>query len=291
MFELLKKQVLSKLKVIEKTQLNSYPAEVLEIHNEFNTAADRILDEANQILKESEQKDFQKVDRLKALGFTKANQVTELDPLREKINLSKEQIESVNYYKVQYPFNKFITTEQVEQICKKYGLVYGDVSLYKGFVPEKNLKEIESFKLKKVDIPYLTVYDRKGNMIGAILEKDCDDDLISYFKRTSESFIYITKENGQPTNYSFSVPHYEKYKHLSFVKARKEKPSLKICAPLKDMDTTGMNLTNGFKLEKEIPDPVVLQPVNQGFLIVTMWADEQFDPFTEPLLRNDEINN
>lgn len=286
MFGIFKKQTVS-----DKVETQNYPKEVLEIHNKFNTAADRILEEANQILKESEQKDFQKIDRLKALGFVKANQVTELDPLREKINLSKEQIESVNYYKVQYPFNKFITTEQVEQICKKYGLLYGDVSLYKGFVPEKNLKEIEGFKLKKEDIPYLTVHDRQNNMIGTILKKDCDDDLIAYFKRSSDNFIYITESNGQPVNYSFPVPYYEKYKHLSFVKGIKEKPSLKICAPLKDMDTTGMNLTNGFKLEKEIPDPVVLQPVNQGFLIVTMWADEQFDPFTEPLLRNDEINN
>ena len=42
---------------------------------------------------------------------------------------------------------------------------------------------------------------------------------------------------------------------------------------------------------KEIPDPVVLQVVKGGALILTMWADEQFDPFTEPILRNDEINN
>ena len=265
MFGIFKKETVS-----DKVETQNYPKEVLEIHNEFNTAADRILEEANQILKENEQKDFQKIDRLKALGFTKANQVVDLEPIREKMNLSKEQIELINYYKVEYPFNKFITSEQVEQICKKYGLVYGDVSLYKGFVPEKNLKEIESFKLKKQDTPYLTVYDRQDNMIGTILEKDCDDKLTAYFKRTLDNFIYITESDGRPVNYSFPVPHYEKYKHLSFVKARKEKPSLKICAPLKDMDTSGMNLTNGFKLEKEIPDPVVLQPVNQGFLIVTM---------------------
>lgn len=285
MFNLFKKSK------VQETTINSYPVEVLEIHNEFNTAADRLLEEANQILKEGEKKDFEKVDRLKSLGFVKANQVAELEPIRQKIKLTKEQVELINYYKVQYPFNKFITTEQVEQICKKYGLVYGDVSLYKGFVPEKNLKEIESFELKKKDIPYLTVYDQQNNMIGAISKKDCDDALISFLERSPNNFIYITESNGQPVNYSFPVPYYEKYKHLSFVKGIKEKPSLKICAPLKDMDTTGMNLTNGFKLEKEIPDPVVLQPVNQGFLIVTMWADEQFDPFTEPILRNNEINN
>lgn len=272
MFELLKKQVLSKLNVIEKTQLNSYPAEGLEIHNEFNTAADKLLEEANQILKESEQKDFQKADRLKALGFTKANQVAELEPIREKINLSKEQIELVNYYKVQYPFNKFITAEQVEQICKKYGLVYGDVSLYKGFVPEKNLKEIESFKLKDKES-----FKETRVFYNNQWRKSSEDDIQKYLRWRREDKIENIDQDKHWNSPDF------KYEISN--------NKLLICAPIKDMDTTGMKLTKGFKLEKEIPDPVVLQPVNQGFLIVTMWADEQFDPFTEPLLRNDEINN
>lgn len=51
---------------------------------------------------------------------------------------------------------------------------------------------------------------------------------------------------------------------------------LKICAPLKDMDTKGMRIL-GYKLKKEIPDPVVLQPIVGGYLIVTAWGDEASD--------------
>ena len=45
---------------VRETAINNYPVEVLEIHNEFNTAADKLLEEANQILKEGEKKDFEK---------------------------------------------------------------------------------------------------------------------------------------------------------------------------------------------------------------------------------------
>jgi hypothetical protein len=49
----------------------------------------------------------------------------------------------------------------------------------------------------------------------------------------------------------------------------------KICAPIKDMDTSGMRLINN-KLVY-IPDPVVLFPVELGYIIVTAWGDEASD--------------
>ena len=42
------------------------------------------------------------------------------------------------------------------------------------------------------------------------------------------------------------------------------------------MDTTGMKLY-GHLLRKHIPDPVVLQPVKGGYLIITAWGDEASD--------------
>ena len=296
MFETLKKtflgkNFLSEPKISEKKQVSSYPAEVLEIHNEFNTAADKLLEEANQLLKEGEKKDFEKVDRLKSLGFVKANQVAELEPIRQKIELTKEQVELINYYKVQYPFNKFITTDQIESICKKYGLVYGDVSLYKGFVPEKNLKEIESFKLKNKEKNCLICSN------GLILEDaeirkahyNNDSNYYHIYKKGTNSFSFQS-ENGVDFYGTFRDNPFN-LKDVSVRNFTIKNNNLKICAPFKDMDTTGMKLTQGFKLEKEIPDPVVLQAVKGGALILTMWADEQFDPFTEPILRNDELNN
>src|SRR5258708_6348237 len=82
-----------------------------------------LLLEANLIIKEAESKDVNKVSRLESLGFRQVKQVVEVRPLLEKANLSKEQIELVNYYKREYPFQKFITEKQVKTICHKYNLV------------------------------------------------------------------------------------------------------------------------------------------------------------------------
>ena len=69
------------------------------------------------------------------------------------------------------------------------------------------------------------------------------------------------------------------------IEGRLLKAQLQICAPIKDMDTKGYKL-QGHKLIKDIPDPVVLQPIENGYLIVTAWGDEASDP-----LITNEITN
>jgi len=239
-------KVLNKEKVIEdfpKTEKKVYPKEVEEIHHEFQTASDKLLVQANEIIKEAESKDVNKVNRLQSLGFTNVQQVTEIKPIIEKSQLSKEQIRLIQDYKVRYPNNKFITEEQVKEICYKYNLVCGDVSIFKGFVPEKNLKEIETFKLKEED---------------QIIE-------------ASFATNYYTQEEMDrlfPGNNINETHRKRRYRSLK----------LQICAPVKDMDITNLRLKDGYKLERHVPDPVVLQPVKGGYLIITAWGDEASDP-------------
>lgn len=271
MFELFRKKKELNLLIVEptneaKTALLShkYPVEVLEIHNEFNTAADRLLLSANAIIAEASTKDAVKVTRLESLGFKQAAQVIELKPILEQAVLSKEQIELLRYYQQNYPFNKFITESQVEIICKKYNLVCGDVNRFKGFVPEKNLRDVEKFKLKETDTLF-----RVGSKN-------------TYRNDSFNEYGKIDWDGGEQARRWSS--------RRSLVK---EPLGLQICAPIKDMDMTDMTIENGYRMKevvKHIPDPVVLQPVKGGYLILTMWADETFDPFKEPILLN-EINN
>jgi hypothetical protein len=269
-----------------------YPKEVMEIHHEFETAADKLLLEATSIIAEAATKDTTKVNRLEALGFKQAGQVTELKPLLQKAELSKEQVELVNYYKRNYPFNKFITEEQVKSICYKYNLVCGDVDRFKGFVSEKNLREIEKFKLKEAEIPFVTVeavgYENKGLCFN--LSKD---DFTEYgLKYCFGNDFYIVGNNGENIYGSNSlltqkcIKRFSSYRLLR-VNIVETKRLLQICAPVKDMDVSGLELIEGYKLEKKhIPDPIVLQPVNGGYLILTAWGDEASDPLVV-----NEINN
>jgi hypothetical protein len=247
-----------------------YPKEVMEIHHEFETAADKLLQEAASIIAEAATKDTTKINRLEALGFKQAGQVTELRPLLQKAELSKEQVELVNYYKRNYPFNKFITEEQVKAICYKYNLVCGDVDRFKGFVPEKNLREIERFELKKNDYSYMFSYTKK--------ESYSDE-----FMNETQAKAFVERRGWTWSD----LMRVEKSAMDRFSTVMKVKQKLQICAPVKDMDISGLELIEGYKLEKKhIPDPVVLQPVNGGYIILAAWGDEASDPLVV-----NEINN
>lgn len=273
-----------------------YPEDVLAIHKEFDTASDRLLAQANEILEKAKQFDAGKVDLLIKLGFTQANQVSEYKPVIEKAKLSESQIKLVKYYKARYPLNKFITEEQVMEICYKYNLVCGDISRFKGFVPSKNLQQIASFKLKEED---------KSGKIFVFIEKtgkieDFDWDKVHESKKDHVKYIienYLNCNNWTFLDSYSDYPAYTKIFNIDTAKrlgisdsvnnAINNRFSLKICAPIKDMDISGLELDKGYKLiKKHIPDPVVLQPVKGGYLILTAWGDEASDPLVV-----NEINN
>lgn len=53
------------------------------------------------------------------------------------------------------------------------------------------------------------------------------------------------------------------------------------------MDITGLELKEGYKLtKKHIPDPVVLQPIKNGYLIITAWGDEASDELVVNQINN-----
>ena len=247
-----------------------YTKEVMEIHHEFETAADKLLQESASIIAEAATKDTTKINRLEALGFKQAGQVTELRPLLQKAELSKEQVELVNYYKRNYQFNKFITEEQVKAICYKYNLVCGNVDRFKGFVPEENLRMIEKFNLKKIDYSYMFSYTKK--------ESYSDE-----FMNETQAKAFVERRGWTWSD----LMRVEKSAMDRFSTVMKVKQKLQICAPKKDMDISGLELIEGYKLEKKhIPDPVVLQPVNGGYIILAAWGDEASDPLVV-----NEINN
>lgn len=250
--------------VIEGKETNKTTSEIIqEIHTTFYTEVDRLKAMAEVKSDDSTDKQelLEKDDRLSKLGFTNSAYSKQARKEKDRIkdiqneNENKDKIiEAINYFKVKYPFYKFITEDSVKKICEKYNLIYGDVSRYIGTVPDKNIEQMEKFSVKKEDIVYLETY---FGIIGGSKTEE-----ISY-----ERFKAKGKEEKDYFN--------------SWGGYRLGKAPLEICAPVKDFNTEGMELKN-FKLSKiEIPDPVVLQPVmhkgNKYYLIVTAWGDEASD--------------
>ena len=232
---------------------------VEEIHETFFTEVDRLLDNAKVFnsLSTDKQDLIDKCERLTKLGFHKSQEVQEasieikrLDNLKEENEKKKDLIDAINYFSQKYPLYKFITEDSVKKICEKYGLIYGEIYNYIGTIPDKNLKEIEDFKISENDEAY----------------------------RLSE-IVYGTEFNHQFIS-NKNITEYEKKSRQHFhYRVRKE--NLYIAAPITDFDIKNMKVENHQLIKIPVQDPIVLKPVifneKRYFLIMSAWGKESSD--------------
>lgn len=305
---------------MEKDLIKSTNSELVEqIHYEFDVAGDNDLAEAKAILATDKSEEMEaKSKRLQALGFGSSKDVKKTSEYLTDRHQASIDVELIAYYKEAYPLNKFINEKSIEKICEKYGIVKGKVEWFTGEVPEKNIQEIENFKVKDKD----SLWDKPSSWssrIGSMLAPTIiPGELVSYDEHYSHemgldsqirsnaqevqmemdrmrgfanpSLISVMVDNGMvdngmvPTSDSMSNQfgnHPSSY----------QKAPLQIVAPIADFDSekfdlekTGYDLTQKvadapkFDFNWLLNDPIVLQPVKRGYLIVSAWGLEAADP-------------
>lgn len=216
-----------------------YPEKIQEIHKTVDMSSDKALEEARKILFDLENVNNSKAERLEKLGFTGLEGVIQLRQLKEQKEKFKRIRDCIESYQKNYPLNKFITREEAVSVCEKYNLYIGDVPFFKGFVPERNLQEMERF----VSNYSLTQYYRQENG-----------------KAYRESKL-VSKDE-----FENQIPGFVYYEHTPFFKIMAPESQFYI--------TSGMR-----KVGREIiDDPIVLLPVPEGYIVVTAWGDEASDP-------------
>lgn len=217
---------------------------IQEIHDSYDDANINILNWAYNIIN-NQNEDVKKGERLAKLGFINTfKAITSKKEIQLKLEAEKKA-KLIEYYNINYPFNKFITREEVSKINSKYNLVCVTADCYLMDIPEKNLIEIENFKIK--DDNYL------------VYQAEIDD------WKYSQTFNFLEKD--------------ELFNHYTNVK---EEPFYISC-PKNEADIKDGYIVkeDGFVLkDKEIKDPIVLKPVKGGFLIVTKWGLEAEDNLT-----------
>jgi len=133
---------------------------VEKIHNEIDTAQERLLFEARELINnislniiDKDKLIISKAERLEKIGFKESEEVKKAETIKKVLENNKniiikseQQAELLEYYSKTYPFHKFLTIDELDRICKKYKLVYAPVNKYKKSVPEKNLQDIENGK-------------------------------------------------------------------------------------------------------------------------------------------------
>jgi len=243
---------------------------VEQIHEEFYSEHNRIVEDAQNILEnisESEEKVIDLHDRRRGLGFghditsTLDRGVYDLQRKKSKIdhinNQKKAEASACNYFSMKYPHYKFITEDSIKKICEKYNLVYSEVSNYIGDVPEKNLIEIEEFSIKEEDVAFGELWNRTYSRVGSKkFHEDAD-------KEQKQQWI---DQALDPNDIAHPVWN---------------KIPLHIAAPVKDFDTSGNVQIQDGRLTVTPLDPVVFQPVTHDnglfYLIMTAWGEEASD--------------
>lgn len=215
---------------------------IQEIHDSYDNACNETISWSKDVIGKCNTDTIQKAERLHKLGFTGTKTAQEGADLLKQKTVAEEKARLIEYYTIHYPNQKFITREQVGVINKKYGLICIEASQYIGDIPEKNLAEIEAFVVKDEDKVYqLLSWDKWGHSTLNFLSKE-DAELYSRNAHKKEEPLYI------------SCP--------------------KADANIKDGYSAK---EDGFVLKDPVEDPIVMQPVKGGFLIISKWGLEGQD--------------
>lgn len=193
--------------------------------------------------------------RLNKLGFNgKSNVPVDLHVLTAIKSLYE-------VYDAIYPNYQFINFKGVKELLDKYGLAIGSTDRFICDIPVNKIKDMENFK-----VSYL--FDRASNY--GLNDLDYSMETLSnenngygpinpYIKYTYDP---ITQGNGNLSKETDIV----KYAKLDMEK-RTEKKVFLIIAP-KTCFKGESNINGNYS---DIKDPIVLAPVEGGYIIVTAW--------------------
>lgn len=288
-----------------------------KIHADFDSAQERLLLQAQEIIKKSEitatESAVEKIgDRLKAIGFvnvpvaTQASEIKKVKNERQALVVkTKEEADLINYYKQSYPFLKFLTEDELNRLCEKYNLIHAPVANYIKDVPEKNLRDIENAQaLKEMDLLqnklfFRTTSERNqqnldrtflrlaGLTNGEITESDIHRIISNSQYHLSKNMVqFYCNECLTSNTWLFAIVDkdlsgMDYYWNFSSVE-RIDKSGLFIAAPSTHFNLDGLKKKSkhGFFsiFETEVKDPIVFRYVRGGVQVITKWGLEANDP-------------
>jgi len=273
--------------------MNNYPQVVEQIHNEFNMAGEKLLQESLAIIEKAEKIDVTKAHLLKTNGFTNNELVKKADKIQSNILEPTTVANIVLQYKRIFPLHKFIISSDVDKICKKYNLKKGFTEQYTGFVPQKNLSDIVAFKSaysgrlkKRLKINKLKVSALFSGSLNRLFNPKCRHVKNFVVKNNGVFWVDTERELVNLLNATSREIKKDCWFEINSMECV-ELSIFDICAPEKDMLSNSVfdKMFPKFQMEV-IPDPVVLYPVEHGYIIVTAWGDEASDP----LVVNEQMN-
>lgn len=217
-----------------------------QLNADIHSVQELLLLEAKRIVeKVYSEEEIKTIEDLASLGFKNNKEYRAYEDWKRAKNVTK--------YSESYPMNKFITEGAVKKICKKYGLLLADVGDYKSDIPFENQKAIVNFRIKDEDTKGGSIFELGSLWSAMIMPR----------MRYREGGLIYDSPTEEITITESTKPKFSKAKNL------------KIIAPPKKLNMKGKKIKGHCLIDK---DPIVLQPVKDGYLIVTAWGFEAKDP-------------
>ncbi len=237
---------------MKKTVTPQSPLELVkEIHAKVEGASEKTLAEAKAILAEAAAKPNIEL-------YEKISKITETKETLEKTRIARLKADIINGYNIKYPHCKFISVEDMDDICTQYGLVLGPDQHFIGSMPDRAMKVIADFKLNPEDLTYHKGKVRVINAGHAESEGvvDWEDITAEQFNKESKNGTELV-QNGRRTHYISNQNYFM------------------VAAPPDQFEAEGM-VREGNQLKKmvKIDDPAALKPVKYGYLVVYLWGEE-----------------
>lgn len=272
---------------------------VEQIHEEFDSAQERILLKAKEIIKNSSDDEnlIRKSKMLSELGFVNSETAVKGEKIVEKIEISEKVASHINRLKFEYPLDKFITVDELDRICNKYGLIHAPVINYIKDVPEKNVLEMKNSK--RLSSEHAAVDRRMFRYTGSFNSNATREQ-----KKLFKSGIDITDmpnydsdfwiDNNDISNWAFGerLCAYDNIdKSIDTIK----RGGLFIAAPKTHFDLRGLKKATKFGFfgysTQEIKDPVVFEYCKNDIIrIVTKWGTDDDQSYLDEGLINEILN-
>lgn len=306
---------------------------VEEIHEAFDSAQDRILDETDKLLAElkipTETKVENKAKMLEKLGFVNSEPVKQYSifkknqqEIKQKVDITRQQAESIRYFAQKYPLEKFITVDELDRICNKYGLIHAPVKNYIKDIPEKNVLEITN--IKKLDFQDSSgIFNDDKNLKGEFLklysryftspntyEFHLEDVIMRNYislklkpipteNEISTNSIWLRDTPRFSSNSRVITPEsaYGTYINNAFQYGgnKIDKSSLFIAAPQSHFDLKGLDKKSKygyFTVTKvKVKDPVVFEYCKDNLVrIISKWGTDDDQSYLDETLINEKYN-
>lgn len=188
------------------------------------------------------------------------------------------------HYKIKYPNNKFIILPQLERVLEKYNLYQRDLECFMGDIPEKNIKDLQNFRVYFQDLRKI------DKLLLERIVQDCKNQINSEDYKKLYSFVFYSV----PINLSDCILNLKAAnrfirKNNSYFNSPLQIASVESLFNEKAWEHGKARILNRDEIQAKSQvdlDPIITFEFENAFAIVTAWGDEANDE----LIFNQQLN-